>query len=312
MITTDQLAPGRAHEVERLLTTVTAHDGVAPLDEAARLTLRDDRRRPGDQPSTAPVHLLVPLEDDDAHERARLAAYASVLPDGTVQGMVDPDHRRRGHGTALWERIRTLHVDPGVWAHGALAGSLAFLDGLGLRPARTLLTLERELDRRERELDSGSPPPPTPGAAVELTTFRADRDTADLLDVNARAFADHPEQGALDVEGLAARMAEDWFDPGDLHLARRAGALASFVWIKRAPGEDSAEVYVVATAPEAQGSGIGGMLLRRTLEDLAAQGVRTVELYVEADNAAALALYRRLGFREVARDVQFRTLGRVA
>ena len=47
---------------------------------------------------------------------------------------------------------------------------------------------------------------------LEVRAFRPG-DEAELLRVNAAAFAHHPEQGSMDAAELAERMAEPWFDP---------------------------------------------------------------------------------------------------
>ncbi|MGO2608446.1 MAG: mycothiol synthase, partial [Brachybacterium tyrofermentans] len=250
----------------------------------------------------------------------RLLGYASVLADGTVQGMVHPAHRRRGHGTALLRAALGLHDEPGVWAHGALEGSLAFLAAAGLQETRRLLTLHRPLD-------AGHPLAPVPAPRLEglhLDAFDADRDADRWVQVNALAFADHPEQGALTRADLDQRMAEPWFDPEDMVVARDEGELVGFVWIKREAPEQAAkggaeptdiqpsdaEIYVVATDPSVQGQGVAGFLLAAALERLRTADVPGVELYVEADNAPALRLYENWGFVVSGRDVQMRPTGK--
>jgi len=52
----------------------------------------------------------------------------------------------------------------------------------------------------------------------------------------------------------------------------------------------------IAVHPAAQGQGIGRELLRRGLDALAAQGVRSAKLEVRRSNDAALGLYREFGF----------------
>ncbi|WP_112661995.1 GNAT family N-acetyltransferase [Microvirga flavescens] len=64
---------------------------------------------------------------------------------------------------------------------------------------------------------------------------------------------------------------------------------------------DEAEILTVAMGPEARGKGHARPLLARHFEDLERRGVRHVHLEVEDGNVAALALYRRLGFREIGR-----------
>lgn len=96
MITTAALPPTRQETVRELLATVTEHDGISPLDEAAVLALDGESAQ----------HFLV-------EEAGALRGYASVLSDGTVQGMVDPAHRRRGHGTALLQEALALRPDAG-------------------------------------------------------------------------------------------------------------------------------------------------------------------------------------------------------
>ena len=58
----------------------------------------------------------------------------------------------------------------------------------------------------------------------------------------------------------------------------------------------SGRIYSLAVAPEQRGRGIAESLLTRAIDTLRAQGVRHVYLEVAADNAPAIALYRKLGF----------------
>lgn len=298
MITTAALSPIRGEDIRDLLATATAHDGVSPLDEAALLALDGEDAQ----------HLL--LEQQDAGDaRGLLIGYASVLADGTVQGMVHPDHRRRGHGAAMLHEALTLHADAAVWAHGALEGSLAFLAAAGLEETRRLLTLRRDLG-------PGQTLPEVPTSTLEglrLDTFDAGRDAESWVAVNGRAFAEHPEQGALTRADLDQRLTQPWFDAEDMLVALRDEQLVGFVWVKRErPGavEDDAEIYVVATDPSVQGHGVAGLLMATSLARLQENGVPGVELYVEADNAAALKLYENWGFTVSGRDVQMRMAGK--
>lgn len=64
---------------------------------------------------------------------------------------------------------------------------------------------------------------------------------------------------------------------------------------------DEAELLTIAVRPEARGRGLGSALLRDVLTAAAARGAGRMLLEVAADNAAALALYRREGFAECGR-----------
>lgn len=110
---------------------------------------------------------------------------------------------------------------------------------------------------------------------------------------------------------LEARMAEDWFDAEGFLLAVREadGTLLGFHWTKVHPGIGAhppmGEVYVVGVTPEAQGMGLGKALTIAGIEHLHGKGLQAIMLYVDGDNAAAVALYRKLGFTRWDVDVMY-------
>ena len=67
------------------------------------------------------------------------------------------------------------------------------------------------------------------------------------------------------------------------------------------------EVYVLGTAPAAQGLGVGRGLLVRGLRHLADRGCPAVLLYVDGDNTTAVRLYEKAGFARYDEDVQWGT-----
>jgi mycothiol synthase len=143
-------------------------------------------------------------------------------------------------------------------------------------------------------------PPVEPPPGVRVRSYR-DADAAALVAVNAAAFAHHPEQGAMDEDNLARRMAEPWFDPSGLLVAEDESGMLGFHWTKRHDAQHG-EVYVIGVAPRAQGRGLGRLLTLAGLEHLAGLGLDEVLLYVESDNAPAIALYSRLGFEHADAD----------
>lgn len=155
----------------------------------------------------------------------------------------------------------------------------------GYRLTRDLLQLRRPL--------------PT-GLEFQLTTrpFRPGEDDAAWLDVNNRAFQWHPDQSGWTLDDLHRRMAEPWFDPDGFLLHLDGGEIAGFCWTKvhadhRPP---LGEIHVIGVDPDHQGKGLGRQLTLAGLDWLARHGLAVGMLYVEADNAPALRLYRDLGF----------------
>ena len=87
------------------------------------------------------------------------------------------------------------------------------------------------------------------------------------------------------------------------------GTLLGYHWTKVHPatGDERAlgEVYVLGVDPAAHGRGLGTVLTLAGLHHLHDRGLDTVLLYVEADNAPAVAVYERLGFAVHAADVNY-------
>jgi ribosomal protein S18 acetylase RimI-like enzyme len=96
-----------------------------------------------------------------------------------------------------------------------------------------------------------------------------------------------------------AVFGEAWGDlSGHEHLWMTESAFARWSVI---PAAGEAELVRIAVAPEARGHGFGRTLLELCQAALAAEGIRELHLEVRASNAAAQALYRRCGWREVGR-----------
>jgi mycothiol synthase len=140
-------------------------------------------------------------------------------------------------------------------------------------------------------------------------TFDLKKDRSIWTELNAAAFASHPEQGKWSVQDLDRRAAEGWFDPAGLIFVvprqadGSAGRPLGYVWTK-VIGRVG-EIYAIGVHPKAQGKRLGTALLRHGLEYLEHQGLEEVRLFVDADNTAAIAAYRRQGFEVTRRDVQY-------
>jgi mycothiol synthase len=266
---------GPAAVVRRVLDAATESDGAAPLDEAALLSLRH-----GLGSST----LWVAGGEGFAWRH-----------DDAVDLVVTPEARGRGLGTAL---AKAAVLQPGTltaWSHGNHPAAAALAARLGFDRVRDLWVMRRSL--------TDLPDAPEVADGIDIRTFEVGADEDAWVALNAEAFAHHPEQGGMTRADLDERMGEPWFDPMGFFVATRAQRLVGFHWTKvHDETPPYGEVYVVGVSPNAQGGGLGKRLTLAGLEHLASRGLAEVILYVEADNAPAIAVYGRLGFTHAAED----------
>jgi mycothiol synthase len=317
--------------VTRLVDGATEHDGVRPLSEHVTLHLRYG----GDEPARN----LLAYDDG-----GRLVGYAHLDVTDPVEGpsaelTVAPDARGRGHGRSLVEALVADSPDGRLrlWAHGEHPAAAALARSMGFTGERRLLQLRRSL--------YAPVPEATLPAGIAVRTFEVGADEAAWVEVNNRAFAEHPEQGGWTLDDIRTREREPWFDPAGFFLAERredgaGGAqaegpgyrattrLVGFHWTKvhgatrgglggAAPESDGAgaggahehepigEVYVVGVDPAEQGGGLGRALTVVGLRHLRARGLAQAMLYVDESNAGAVHVYESLGFTRWDADVRF-------
>ena len=285
--------------VRELVKAAAEEDGVGPLSEHVMLHLRyggDPRAR----------NLLL-------FSHGQLAGYAHLDPTDPVEGpsgelVTHPAYRRRGLGLLL---TRALVAEAGerplrLWAHGDLPAAARLAAAAGFERVRALWQMRRSLQSR---LDR-----PKLAEGVAIRTFVVGQDEDEWTDLNARAFARHPEQGAWTREDLDLREREPWFDPDGFFLAERGGKLVGFHWTKihglsdeedEGAHEPIGEVYVVGVAPEERGTGLGRALTLVGLRYLRTRGLFQVMLYVDESNVPAIGLYESLGFTHWDTDVMY-------
>ena len=222
-------------------------------------------------------------------------------------GFVDPAWRRRGIGTRLlraaWALIAERAAEHGtdrptvvgMFADEKQAGRQALARAHGYAPARWFYVMERPLDG---EL------PPVPPLPDGLELRPASREEARAIwDTDHEAFRDH-WGGHEDSETSFLRWADSpEFQPDNFLVAwdgdEIAGAVLNVIY-----HDQNAELGVrrgwldsVYTRRPWRGRGLARALILRSLGVLAARGMETAALDVDADNpSGALRLYESCGF----------------
>jgi len=282
-----QLDGQHLEQLPSLIEASTRADGHEPLGEHKFL-----RMQRGDDLAVA---LL-------AYDGERLAGYAHTLAYGgpgerrvSCEFVVHPDERRRGIGKLLLERA-VKHAERlgaralDVWAYNDSTTSARLARELGFSPRRRLLHLHRHL--------TALPEQYAPDAA-RVRAYRPGTDDESWLALNNRVFASHPENGCWTIEDLRARLSQPWFDENDFLVLEMDGAMAGFCWLKVEERGDEGrvgEIYVIGTAPEYRGQGLGKCLVARALAHLRARAAHVAAIYVDEANIAAVALYEQSGF----------------
>lgn len=310
LLTEGPLSSAQAALVADLAEAARQADGVAPLSEHALLHVQHPSAGgSADEPAARDL-LLVSDQAAVGYVHLDLAEDADD-PSGEL--VIHPAHRRRGYASTLISALAASAGGRGIrlWAHGDLPAAAGLARATGFTRVRSLWQMRRALA-------SASPatpvmPEPSFPAGVTVRTFVPGKDEDAWLEVNARAFAHHLEQGAWTRADLELREAEPWFDPAGFFLAERDGRLAGFHWTKvHAEGPDGGpegEVYVVGVDPDRQGGGLGRALTLAGLRYLDDRGLAGVMLYVDEENVAATRLYTALGFTRVNTDVMYHRAG---
>lgn len=275
----EQLTDDHVEAVRDMAREVARHDEFEAISEQMLLNLTSGRQV---------QHILLTAA-------AAVVGYGQI-DDGAAELTVHPAWRGQDLGRrALHETLR----EPGVhvWAHGDLPAAAHLAAQFGLQRVRDLWVMA--MDPPE------TVPPTQEREGVRVREFSPGQDEDAWLELNARAFADHPEQGKLTRADLDERMGQPWFDPALFFLAEDAatGELLGSMWLKVQDGVG--EIYALGVHPQAQGRGIGGLLTSWAMSALTAARLNRLELYVEGENAAAIRTYRRVGFTKERADVQY-------
>jgi mycothiol synthase len=217
------------------------------------------------------------------------ALHQGDRPHWAVEVAVRRDARRpEFEAAALAVAIAEAPEPHTLWAHRP--EQIVAAKTLGFREARRVVRMEGPFPEA----------PEHDWAAIDH--LGPDEDAA-LIAVHNRAFAGHPEASGLTRRRLEELRGATWFDPSGVVVARRDGVVVGYCLAKLHENGDG-EIYFLAVDPAVQGHGVGRALAAAACHHLRDRGARRAMLWVDGDNEAAIALYRNLGFRAIASNVE--------
>jgi ribosomal protein S18 acetylase RimI-like enzyme len=269
------LTPRALDAIAELERQVVGADGGRLKLEWGRL-----RRRTGDR-----------VEDLLWWDGDRLLGFLGIYghqSEPELAGMVAPDARRRGIGTALLDAAVSLCRERGdqrpllIVPRPSLAGRR-----LALRRGGTLDHSEHAL------LLSGDPVggPSEPGLSLRPAGAADLPVIARLLEAGFGEPA--PDELAERLDSPTERIA----------IVELSGAAVGTLRLTR-DGHDG-RIYAFVIDPSRQGRGLGRAALRRACEQLRAEGARRIGLEVDVQNDRALGLYTSVGFTPVITEDYF-------
>jgi mycothiol synthase len=290
---------------EMLVATDLADTGVSESDADL---IRDQWSSPGFEPTEDAWVVTDP--------NGTIVAYANVSPDGEGKlkswGVVHHDHRERGLGAALLERMEAraserLRGIPAAVLHTAVndadAAAAALVRSRGFEHVRTFRHLQIDLDGSPR--DPGEPP-----AGIEIHGIEPERDLRRIHAIFVEAFSG--EWGYRPIpfeEWIGTEVETPSYDPSLWLIAadrdEAVGALSGVVW------GDRGWVGELGVRAPWRGRGIASALLRRAFATFASRALPRVMLNVDSENSTgAVRLYEGVGLRTVrAWDVYEKRMG---
>ena len=238
--------------------------------EQGRLTVADLRERMS-QPWFDPAGLLLVVPDDPSPGDPPIAAYHWTKSEGGQARVVDWTDESSEGGRASVERWTEESSEERARDEGSARPQRA-------RASRAI----KQESSEERASEEGIPRPERAGSA-------------------SRAIKHESREGGQ------ARVV-DWTDESSEERASEEGSPRP----ERAGSASRAikhEVYVVGVHPAYQGRGLGAPVTLLGLHHLVSRGARSIHLYVDGDNAPAIAVYRRLGFAVTRTETMYAASG---
>lgn len=285
------MTPSDIASVTNLLSAAEIADSRRPLNDHLWIDLRHGGR--------AGFTGLIAYEPNLASP----VAYCQVSRGNdswAIDLVVEPHHRYKTFelGQGLLQEAKKIIADEGGghvhwWVFDSNETHNLLASQINLLPGRKILQLQVKLPLAQEILDNTK--------EISTVSFQVGVDETNWLSVNNRAFANHPEQGGWTIETLLSRLNESWFNAGGLllhYVDKPSHQLAGFCWTKldKLSNPQLGEIYIIAVDPDHHNKGLGRSLTVAGLNSLTSAGATTGMLFVDKENASAIAMYSKIGF----------------
>jgi len=285
------------------------------LADYARLKITAEKLRPGGgdysledvkenlgRPNYSPEQDLYVIETAGG-----IAGFIDITPElkigcAVLDGLVLPEHRRRGLGRKLLEgalrragELKTKVARVKIGQDNTIARKV--LPELGFRVVRRFLELRRPLDEI-------NPPEAVQNAVTRHHLPPGEIDTLTWL--QNRCFTGDWGYNPNTTEEIAFNIKMSHGSPEDVILVYAADKPVGYCWtmipreVEAAGGKRKGYIYMLGADPDYRGRGIGRIALLAGLIYLRRQGARFAEITVDSENQVARALYQSVGFKKWA------------
>jgi len=250
-------------------------------------------------PGTCPAKDMFVAESD-----GNLCGFISVYAEpgigrALLNCWVPPAHRRQGIGTALSDCALKRAAQSGVNVvqvniSESNAAAKKRLTSMNFQFIRNFFELQADIYKKCL--------PIVKSAEYVIRPMRQDEKKALTLLQN-RCFAGSWGFNPNTVNEIIYRLNLEGCCHRDVQMTFLRDLPVAYCWTrvnitaKKSGMDKKANIHMMGVHPDYQGRGIGKLTLLASMADLEGKGCQIVELTVDANNRAGLALYKSLGFK---------------
>ncbi|WP_067504004.1 GNAT family N-acetyltransferase [Actinoplanes sp. TFC3] len=217
--------------------------------------------------------------------------------------VVDPEHRRQGHGTAIIAEVERDLIERGLPRVGLNVFG-------GNDPARQLYARQGYgiINQQRARALTGIPP----AAGIELVPMRDfDRRMTALIEDYAGDLQEEQGLSRYEATSTAHRQAREWLPDGTategaiLRTVWAGGNEVGWVWagLPSRPRPGMGWLHNIEIDEPHRSRGYGSLVIAAMQREFQHRGLRSMGLNVHGCNVRAQALYDRLGFELLAQQM---------